>query len=70
MSFHREDSLTAEAVESSSLAFERVDDVHGSHCFPLGVLSVGHGVSDNVLEEDLKQKRDGVTSLKVFRVRV
>ena len=36
------------------MTFEGVDDVHGSHGLPLGVLGVGHGVPDDVLQEDLE----------------
>ncbi|KFU99742.1 hypothetical protein N340_06166, partial [Tauraco erythrolophus] len=46
--------LTAEAVESASLALKGVDHVHGSHRLPLGVLGVGDGVTDHVLQEDLQ----------------
>ena len=36
---------------SSSLSLEGVDDIKGSDSLSLGVLSVGDGVSDDVLEE-------------------
>ena len=36
------------------LALEGVDDVHGSDGLAAGVLGVGHGVADNVLEEHLE----------------
>jgi hypothetical protein len=53
---HREEpiSLAAEAVEGAALALERVDDVHGGDGLAAGVLSVGDGVADDVLEEDLE----------------
>ena len=44
----------AEAVEGAALALERVDDVHGGDGLAAGVLRVGHGVADDVLEEDLE----------------
>ncbi|CAN6302538.1 unnamed protein product [Urochloa humidicola] len=47
-------SLAAEAVESAALALERVDDVHGGDGLAAGVLRVGDGVADDVLEEDLE----------------
>ncbi|CAL9046856.1 unnamed protein product [Musa banksii] len=50
----REGSSTAEAVEGAALAFEGVDDVHGGDGLAAGVLGVGDGVADNVLEEDLE----------------
>jgi len=36
------------------LSFEGIDDVHGSDGLPLGVFSVGDGISDDVLKEDLE----------------
>jgi hypothetical protein len=45
---------TAETVQGASLAFQRVDDVHGGDGLPLGVFGVGDGVSDDVLEEHLE----------------
>ena len=49
-------SSASEAVESSPLPLESVDDVHGSDSLPLGVLGVGHGVTDDVLQEHLQEK--------------
>ena len=46
--------LSTETVEGSSLAFQGIDDVHGSDGLSLGVLAVGDGVTDDVLEEDLE----------------
>ncbi|XBJ25974.1 hypothetical protein VPH35_003497 [Triticum aestivum] len=46
--------LSAEAVEGAALALERVDDVHGGDGLAAGVLRVGDGVADDVLEEDLE----------------
>ena len=47
-------NLSTETVEGSSLAFQGIDDVHGSDGLSLGVLTVGDGVTDDVLEEDLE----------------
>ncbi|XBJ24737.1 hypothetical protein VPH35_002546 [Triticum aestivum] len=44
----------AKAVEGAALALERVDDVHGGDGLAAGVLRVGDGVADDVLEEDLE----------------
>ena len=44
----------AESVEGSSLSLEGIDNVHGSDGLPLSVLSVGHSVSDDSLEESLE----------------
>ena len=46
--------LAAEAVEGPALPLERVHDVHGRDGLPPGVLSVGHRVADDVLEEHLE----------------
>ena len=47
-------SLTAESVQGTSLAFQSVDDVHGGDGLSLGVLGVGDGITDDVLEENLE----------------
>ena len=44
-------SSSTEAVEGSALSLEGVDDIKGGNSLSLGVLSVGDGVLDNVLEE-------------------
>nr|GMD20331.1 histone H4 [Ipomoea batatas] len=46
--------LASETVQSPALPLEGVDDVHRSHGLPPSVLSVGHGVSDHILEEDFE----------------
>ena len=46
--------LSAKSVQGTSLALEGVDDVHGSDRLAASVLRVGHGVADDVLEEDLE----------------
>merc|ERR1719220_1369255 len=46
--------LAPEAVEGAALPLEGVDHVHGGDGLPLGVLGVGDGVADHVLEEDLE----------------
>jgi hypothetical protein len=46
--------LASETVESAALAFEGIDDVHGSHSLAAGVLRVGHGVTDDILQESLQ----------------
>ena len=42
---------STEAVEGAALSLESVDDVESGDGLSLGVLGVGHGVADNVLEE-------------------
>ena len=46
--------LSSKAVEGPPLSLESVDDVHGGDSFPLCVLSVSHGIPDDVLQEDLQ----------------
>lgn len=46
--------LSTETVKGSALPLESVDNVEGGDGLPLGVLSVGDRVSDDVLEEDLQ----------------
>ena len=48
------DNLTAESVQGTSLALEGVDHIHGGHGLPLGVLGVGDGITDDILEENLE----------------
>jgi hypothetical protein len=43
--------LSTETVKGSALPLESVDNVEGGDGLPLGVLSVGNGVSDDVLED-------------------
>ena len=47
-------NLAPEAVEGAALALERVDLVHGRDRLALGVLRVGDGVPDHVLQENLE----------------
>ena len=46
--------LTAESVQGTSLAFQSIDDVHGGDGLSLGVLGVGDGITDDVLQENLQ----------------
>ena len=41
--------LTAESVQSTALTLQGVDNVHGCHGLPLGVLGVGDGITDDIL---------------------
>ena len=47
-------SLTSESVEGAALPLEGIDHIHGGDSLPLGVLSVGDSVPDDVLQEDLE----------------
>ena len=53
--FPRNHLLATEPVESPALPLESVHHVHGSHSLALGMLSVGHGVPDDVLQKHLKK---------------
>jgi hypothetical protein len=46
--------LGAEAVQGLAVALERVHDVEGRDGLAAGVLRVGHGILDDVLEELLE----------------
>jgi len=46
--------LASKAVQGASLALEGVHHVQGGHGLALGVLGVGHGIADNVLQEHLE----------------
>ena len=46
--------LTAKAVEGAALPLQGIDHIHGSDSLPLGVLSVGDSVPDDVLKEHLE----------------
>lgn len=48
------DCLTSETVQGTTLPLQSIHNVHGSHGLALGVLSVGHCITNNVLEEDLE----------------
>ena len=47
-------SLTSESVEGAALALQGVDNIHGGNSFPLGMLSVGDSITDNILKEDFE----------------
>jgi hypothetical protein len=46
--------LTTETVESASLALKGIDNIEGGDSLALGVLGVGDGIADDVLEESLE----------------
>lgn len=47
-------SLTSKSVESASLTLQGVDNVERRDSLALGVLSVGDGITNNVLEKLLE----------------
>ena len=46
--------LSSESVESTALPLECVDDIHGGDSLPLGMFSIGNGVTDDVFKEHLQ----------------
>ena len=46
--------LASESVQCSALSLQSIDNIHGCDSLPLGVLSVGDGISDHVLKENLQ----------------
>ena len=46
--------LTSESVQSASLPLQSIDNIHSSDSLPLGVLSVGDSIPDDILQEDLQ----------------
>merc|ERR1711872_672370 len=44
----------AEAVQGPALPLEGIDNVHSSDGLPLGMLSVGNSVADDILQEHLQ----------------
>ena len=46
--------LTTESVESPTLPLQSIDNIHGSYCLSLGMLSVCDCISDHVLEENFQ----------------
>ena len=59
------EQLATKAIQGAALPLESVDDVHGGDSLPLGVLSVGDSISDDVLQEDLENS----TSLLIDKSR-
>jgi hypothetical protein len=46
--------LATESIEGSALSLQSIDNIHGSDSLPLGVLSVGDSVTNNILQEHLE----------------
>ena len=50
----RSRNLTTKSVQSTALALQSIDNVHGGDGLSLGVLSVGDCISDDILQEHLQ----------------
>ncbi|KAK9059784.1 hypothetical protein SSX86_020488 [Deinandra increscens subsp. villosa] len=46
--------LTSKSIQSSSLPLQSINNIHGRHRLPPSVLSVGHSVTNNILQKDLQ----------------
>jgi len=46
--------VVAEAIQRAAISLERKHDVHGRNGLGFAMLGVGHGVTDDVLEEHLQ----------------
>merc|ERR1719230_1800766 len=46
--------LSSKAVQGPALPLQGVHHVHGSHSLPLGMLSVGDSITDDILQENLQ----------------
>merc|ERR1712198_80022 len=46
--------LSSETIEGPALPLQGVHHIHGSHSLPLGMLGVGHSITDDVLQENLE----------------
>ena len=46
--------LSSEAVQSAALSLQSIHHIHGGDGLPLGVLGVGDGITDHVLQEHLQ----------------
>jgi hypothetical protein len=57
--------LSSETVKSAALTLESIDNVHGGHGLTASMLSVGDGISDDILKEHL----ENTTSLFVNKTR-
>ena len=52
--FWRFDSLSTKTVQSASLTFQSIHHVLSGNSLALGVLGIGNGITDHVLEENLE----------------
>merc|ERR1719249_21657 len=50
----RQVKLASKAIEGPTLPLQCVYHIHCGHSLPLGMLCVGHSISDDILQEDLE----------------
>merc|ERR1711942_323487 len=46
--------LSSEAIEGPALPLQGIHHIHSGHSLPLGMLGVGHSVTDDILQENLE----------------
>ena len=46
--------LTSKPVQSAALPLQSIDNIHSSDSLSLGMLSVGHSITDDILKEHLQ----------------
>ncbi|GER57252.1 p-hydroxybenzoic acid efflux pump subunit aaeB [Striga asiatica] len=51
---HERKSSATETIESTALPLKGVHNIHGRHGLPAGMLSVGDGIADDILQKDLQ----------------
>merc|ERR1711936_1278030 len=49
---HRD--LSSKSIQSATLPLQSVDNIHSGDSLPLGMLGVGDGVADDILQEHLQ----------------
>ena len=54
MAFLLRADLTSESIEGTSLPLEGIDDIHSGDSLPLGMFSVGDGITDDIFKENLE----------------
>merc|ERR1712012_1455813 len=46
--------LSPESIKSASLSLQCIDDIHCCNRLPLGMFSVGNGITDDIFQEDFQ----------------
>ena len=50
---HEHRDLSSESIQGATLPLQSVDNIHSGDSLPLGMLCVGDGVADDILQEHL-----------------
>ena len=51
---HETEKLSAKAIQSPALPLQCINHIHGSYSLPLGMLSVGDSITDDIFQENLQ----------------